>query len=97
MGQKNFAHGHAAMIIGVVLLFLGIIVYFIEANNIFGSTWIAWVLIAIGAIELIIGASALASHGSKDAEGADKDKKPEPTATSEAKPAAETEAKPEAV
>lgn len=73
MGQKNFAHGHAAFIIGISLIVLGVIIYLIESNSVFGNTWIAWVLIIIGGIELMIGGAAFGAHASSD-------KKEEPAA-----------------
>lgn len=73
MGQKNFAHGHAAFIVGVILLALGVIIYLIESRNPLGNTWIAWVLIVLGAIELIIGGMVFGAHATSEKEPVEKE------------------------
>jgi hypothetical protein len=62
MGQKNFAHGHATLIVGVILLIIGVIIYLSESSRIFGNTTWGWVLIGIGAFLIFIGAFSFGIH-----------------------------------
>lgn len=64
MGQKNFGHGHISLIIGIILIFIGVILLL----NFFASDWVAWTLIGIGAVLCFVGAGSFGVHAAKDGE-----------------------------